>query len=169
MSIGPTKLLSVTVVAALYVLWSRRNSTVFVTKDKLISSLSNSFDICLSGEGVNKSGHANLTVIPKLTQRASRIFFHTIATFCMIFSWLVVVVGRVHFDFSPDEYAPNSLLNEWSYDLEQHSGKDRAINALFLIPDAFNLIYEFGFISKFRDLHDKEKACLCNKKDCNCK
>jgi len=155
----------VTIIAA-YVTYSRWSNTVVVTKDKDIGSLlSDSLNVSVSnGNGVNKSGEIRAGMIPRSTNKVFNWSSILLSSFILLISFSVVALGRVQ--LKNERYAPLSLYNEWSYDLEQVKPMRRIINSIYLIPDAFYMVYEFGIIGKIVGV--KKNKCPCGRNKCNC-
>ena len=153
------------VLIALYVIWSRRDHTVVVANG---IDASESLEITITGSGTKKSGPVRESPMSTFEALSASFIIKSIAFAILVIAWSIVVLGRVYFDHSPNRYAPTSLFNEWTYDTEQLPDNEKIINTIYILPDALNLVYEFGFIGRLRASIRKKNKCICGNKDCDC-
>jgi len=90
-------------------------------------------------------------------------------------SKLVIFVGNVKLPYPTDRHPVDEIGDEWLSSVENSSLREsRVLAALYTVPDALVMVYEFGFIERIRTYLSSKinsnKKCSCGKDNCtnNC-
>ena len=90
---------------------------------------------------------------------------------CLIFSWLVLSIGRVKLKnrLRPALSAAHALVEEWEYELDQiDDPKERFIEASYMVVGAGSFTVRYGSIGRLVRSTFFKSRCPCGKKNFDC-